>query len=780
MQGMTLYQYRIDLDDPNETHVRQLRLIGSDRTVLELGCGSGAMTSALRAQGCRVTGVELDPQAAAKAAEFAERVVLADLDQPGALDELAGERFDIVLAGDVLEHLRDPGPLLVAAARLLTDEGYLVASIPNIAHGSTRLGLLQGRWDYADDGLLDRTHLRFFTRTTVEELFTEAGLRIEHLERVYAGPFDLDPLLALGDFPPGTVEMVAEDPESATVQFVLAAVPTQRPADGLRITPEPAELSRTRAEDDRTPPARTQPRERGEREPVDGVRAVAFYLPQFHPVPENDAWWGRGFTEWTNVSRAEPIWPGHPQPRRPTELGYYDLRVPEVREAQAALAADHGISAFVYHHYWFGGRRMLARPFEEVLASGRPGLPFALCWANEPWTRVWDANTAVLVDQVYDDDERRRHAQWLAAAFADPRYLRVEGRPLFVIYHVNHLPKTRRYIEEFRQACLDEAGEDPYLVQAVTHDLEATPQQTGCDAEVEFPPHRLGDRAQLDTDPRLAAGSHHRYAYDDVVDGCLDRLDVPWVRYPCVVPGWDNTARRRVRATILHGADPESYERWLAGAAEHEARRRPGQGLVFVNAWNEWAEGAYLEPDELHGRGYLEATRRVFGTTAQLDTAAQPGTAAHPGAAAQPGTGAGHLALPSDYLSLRERVVELEAAMASASAAGEKAARAAHRRHDIAHQKLVTHLRRTIVEIQDGADQTAEWARSMEQQLTEKLVQIEELGHYARGLEVEIEAKNQVLAETSAYARQLEGQVADRDRRLGDLELRLLHPQPSA
>jgi 2-polyprenyl-3-methyl-5-hydroxy-6-metoxy-1,4-benzoquinol methylase len=761
---MTQYDYRIDLDDLNDTHVRQLRLIGRDRTVLELGCASGAMTEVLRDHGNRVTGVEFDPAAAERAAEFAERVVIADLDQPGALDELAGQKFDVVLAGDVLEHLRDPQPILAAVAELLTDDGYIVASVPNVAHGSVRLALLEGRWDYADYGLLDRTHLRFFTRTSVEGLFSGAGLRIEHTERVTTSPFDLDPLLNLGDFPGAVVEMVADDPESATVQFVIAAVPANRPENTLEIAPEPVlEMGKAAAQTEVVPrPA--EPQVTGQPR-VEGVRAVAFYLPQFHPIPENDAWWGTGFTEWSNVTRAQPIWPGHYQPRLPADLGFYDLRLPEVRENQAALAKANGISAFCYHHYWFSGRRLLNRPFDEVLESGAPDLPFALCWANESWSRVWDGDHSVLVEQNYEGDELRRHAAWLAKPFTDPRYLRVDDRPVFVIYRVSHLPDPRRYVEAFRAACIAESGVDPYLVQAVTHDLNKRPAQTGVDAEVEFPPHRLGDKVRPHPDPRLAAGSHQRYEYEDVTAGCLERLDVPWVRHPCVVPSWDNTARRKVRATLMHGANPEAYEKWLLAAAEHEARRRPDNGLVFVNAWNEWAEGAYLEPDQRFGRGYLEATRRVFGSAATPVTSETK--------TAKTATGP----VPADYLALRERVVELEREVATAFARGERAGRAADQRLATVHSREVTRLNRLIAEIQNSGRQTGDWARDLERQLREKSAEIDEIGHWARSMEVEVENKNRVIAEGSAYARELEAALAIKDRRMAELQTQVRHAE---
>ena len=180
-------------------------------------------------------------------------------------------------------------------------------------------------------------------------------------------------------------------------------------------------------------------------------RALAFYLPQFHPIPENDEWWGKGFTEWTNVTRAQPFFPGHYQPHVPGELGYYDLRVPEVREAQAALAEAYGISGFVYYHYWFHGKRLLGRPLDEVLASGSPDFPIALCWANEEWTRNWDARTGqVLMPQEFSDEDDLAHIRWLATVFADDRYIKIDGRPLMLIYRPGQLPDPRRTADIWR------------------------------------------------------------------------------------------------------------------------------------------------------------------------------------------------------------------------------------------------------------------------------------------------------------------------------------------
>ncbi|HEX5272668.1 MAG TPA: glycoside hydrolase family 99-like domain-containing protein, partial [Gemmataceae bacterium] len=219
-------------------------------------------------------------------------------------------------------------------------------------------------------------------------------------------------------------------------------------------------------------------------------RLVAFYLPQYHPIPENDAWWGPGFTEWRNVVRARPLFPGHYQPHLPADLGFYDLRVPEARAAQADLARAHGIHGFCYYHYWFGGRRLLERPFAEVLATGRPDFPFCLCWANENWTRAWDGQTRhMLVGQTYSEEDDVNHLRWLATAFRDPRYIRVEGKPLFLVYRALRIPSplstTTRWREEARKLGVGEL----YLCRVESFpDERGDPAALGFDAAVEFQP----------------------------------------------------------------------------------------------------------------------------------------------------------------------------------------------------------------------------------------------------------------------------------------------------
>jgi hypothetical protein len=343
---------------------------------------------------------------------------------------------------------------------------------------------------------------------------------------------------------------------------------------------------------------------------------LAFYLPQFHPIPENDEWWGPGFTEWRNVIRGKPLYPDHYQPHVPGELGFYDLRLPEIREAQAALAEAHGVTGFCYYHYWFNGRRILERPFNEVLASGSPDFPFALCWANEPWTRNWDGgNRETLIAQRHSLDDDRQHIRWLIQAFRDERYIRVGDRPVFFVYNSGALDDPATTAEIWREECDKADVGDPFLVQFDTFGNSGNPALQGFDAAAEFLPHGVSTtlRSRGVTPVRDTQGlSNVIFRYEDLVEGQLSRSLPAWTRYQCVLPSWDNTPRKpQGSAHLFLGSTPELYEAWLreALAKASEARHE----FVLVNAWNEWAEGTHLEPDLRHGRGYLEATARAVG-----------------------------------------------------------------------------------------------------------------------------------------------------------------------
>jgi glycosyltransferase involved in cell wall biosynthesis len=346
------------------------------------------------------------------------------------------------------------------------------------------------------------------------------------------------------------------------------------------------------------------------------VRLIAYYLPQFHPIPENDLWWGKGFTEWTNVTKAVPRFVGHYQPRLPGELGFYDLRSPDVLRRQASLAKKYGIHGFCLHYYWFGGRRLLETPLNLLLENKEIDLNFCLCWANENWTRRWDGEEhEILIAQSHSPDDDIAFARSLEPMFRDPRYIRIDGRPLLVVYRPALLPDplatARRWRHHFARAGFG----NPYLVMAQTWGDE-DPRPFGFDAAVEFPPHKHALHA-----PRMNAAVEmldqgydgNVGEYDYFVKYATTAAPTEYKLFPCVCPSWDNEARKPRKGTAFAFSTPEKYGVWLTHACQRALSEfKPTERLVFINAWNEWAEGAYLEPDRHFGFAYLHETASVL------------------------------------------------------------------------------------------------------------------------------------------------------------------------
>lgn len=349
------------------------------------------------------------------------------------------------------------------------------------------------------------------------------------------------------------------------------------------------------------------------------VRPLAFYLPAYHPIPENDKQWGPGFTEWHNVTQGKPRFRGHYQPHVPADLGFYDLRLPETRHQQAHLARQYSIYGFVYYHYWFSGRRLFDRPFQEVLDSREPDLPFALCWANEPWTRRWDGgNSEVFVEQHYSDKDDREHLENLLPAFFDERYITVDGKPLFLIYRASLLPTVKRTLMTWREMarlagltglylCCVEAGGEP----------RSDPRASGFDASVEFQPNfaefcqprtRM-QRVRRHLEWRLHYNLKLRSEdYADYVRRCLQATCPAYPRHPGVCTAWDNSARARGTALTFVNSSPDIFKQWIIHTLER-SHLRADRDLLFINAWNEWGEGCHLEPDRAYGHAWLEAVR---------------------------------------------------------------------------------------------------------------------------------------------------------------------------
>jgi lipopolysaccharide biosynthesis protein len=348
------------------------------------------------------------------------------------------------------------------------------------------------------------------------------------------------------------------------------------------------------------------------------VRLIAFYLPQFHPIPENDAWWGDGFTEWTNVRRGLPRFAGHVQPRQPGDLGFYDLRDPAAMRRQIALARRYGVGGFCFHHYWFNGRRLLEKPLEMLLADPSLDMPFCINWANENWTRRWDGNDdEVLIGQAHSPEDDVAFARSLLPAVRDRRYITVDGRPLVMIYRPGLLPSPLATMRRWRTTFMGAGLNNPYIVMAQGFG-DSDPRHYGIDAAVEFPPHKVAVTPSINDDLRIldpdfagrvldyAAVAHHAVS-----------LPRPAYRlFRGVAPSWDNEARRPGRGLTLAHSTPARYGAWLRQAccAAISEAAHPDERIVFVNAWNEWGEGAYLEPDRHFGHAYLIETARTLRT----------------------------------------------------------------------------------------------------------------------------------------------------------------------
>jgi len=352
------------------------------------------------------------------------------------------------------------------------------------------------------------------------------------------------------------------------------------------------------------------------------IRPIAIYLPQFHPIPENDAWWGKGFTEWTNVTRATPLLKGHYQPHLPSDLGFYDLRLADTREAQAELARQHGIYGFCYYHYWFNGHRLLNRPIDEVLASGKPDFPFMFCWANENWSRRWnEEDQAILMKHEYSLEDDERHINFLIPFFKDKRYIKVGNKPVFSIYRSDLFPDIAKTIELWRMVVRRHGFDDIYMIN--TQYFAKTfidPAAYNFDASMGFQPNwaqapsRLfgnwKDKLlhKLNIRESIYVANYIAY-YKDFVARMIKTSSYNYKCYPSITPGWDNSARKKRKGAILLDSTPQLFSAWLEDVLGKFKPYSKEENFIFINAWNEWAEGNHLEPCQKWGRAYLEAFR---------------------------------------------------------------------------------------------------------------------------------------------------------------------------
>lgn len=356
----------------------------------------------------------------------------------------------------------------------------------------------------------------------------------------------------------------------------------------------------------------------------DDSKLIAFYLPQYHRIPENSEWWGPGFTEWTSVVKGKPNFAGHYQPHIPRDLGFYDLSHPDVMYEQAELAKLYGVHGFCFYYYWFSGRRILERPLENFIKSDID-IKFCLCWANENWTRTWDGDTkSVLLSQNYAEGDDECFIASLVDYFNDERYIRVDGKPMLVVYRAKEIPDPSTSFAKWRSLAKSHGFVGLHIAVVDFYDI-SKPDEVDADALVEFPPHKFNgpqsrpDKLPAITNPDFAGGI---VDYSKVIAQSAKRPAPPFKLYRGIIPSWDNTARRQNSPTIVVNAQPDLYGEWLGYLRAYTREHNPSKAdnFIFINAWNEWGEGCHLEPDQKWGLQYLEQTLKSSYYTDQAKT----------------------------------------------------------------------------------------------------------------------------------------------------------------
>lgn len=349
-------------------------------------------------------------------------------------------------------------------------------------------------------------------------------------------------------------------------------------------------------------------------------KIIAFYLPQFHAIPENDEWWGKGFTEWTNTKKSKPLFKGHYQPREPLNNYYYNLLDSETQEWQSKLAQEYGIYGFCYYHYWFNGKLLIEKPMENMLKNKNIDIPFCISWANEPWTRNWDGrNKEVLMPQFYGDKkEWEEHFQYLISFFKDSRYILKNNKPVFLLYRTNSIDNCEAMVEYWNNRAKDYGFDGIYIIETLTgHQKEPHIKNSSAVAEME-PMHTIRHGLPIYTQAiRYATKKLNKYinVFDKIsysqVWNCIFKKKRNYNKKVFIggFVDWDNSARWGRRAMIMSGANPERFLKYFN--KQFKIADNIGSDFIFFNAWNEWAEGTYLEPDNLRGYAYLECIRSI-------------------------------------------------------------------------------------------------------------------------------------------------------------------------
>jgi len=631
-----------------------INLFSSPRKmVIEIGSSGGYAGKYCKEKFPGVTywGFELNQGAARESLQNLDKVVCGKFEEQNL--EVLGLKpnsVDGVVLGDVLEHMYDPWRVLTALLPWLTPDAELVISLPNVRNLWLMNEIAEGRFTYTPDNLLDITHIRFFTLREIHSMLDSTGYSITpggvNLDERLVDYFNQHKHLrgpCVLQYQSLAIRATGEEvAELCAKQFIFRAQPKKGIKDALAPVAEAGIQNLIHDYDESFNPdpvhhVATLP-PRPDRDPV-ATRLFAFYLPQFHPTAQNSEWWGDGFTEWTNVTRARPTFAGQYQPRHPGELGYYDLRVPEVMARQVALAKQAGLAGFVFYYYWFSGERMLEKPLLDYMARyAELQLPFFVMWCNENWRKTWvdkeQHEHDLLMEHKHRPDDPERFIDDLAPVLAHEGYFRMDGKPVVLVYPMvgmegtQDLEATRQTIQRWR-AHARKLGLGELLIGGFERNgipVEGrmlSVEDVGIDFFFEFPPN---NRYIFDASNSMSS-IHAFYEPDNAIYVTHYRnLADAFISAPVTKPivksvmagSWDNTARKGNKANVYHGCTPPLYEAWLRETVKFAAANpvAGAESMVFINAWNEWAEGVYLEPDRKYGYALLAATQRVaFGSS---------------------------------------------------------------------------------------------------------------------------------------------------------------------
>jgi lipopolysaccharide biosynthesis protein/SAM-dependent methyltransferase len=667
---------------------------------------------------CTVDIVELDAASGSEAAKYAKNALLGeergDIERYIWLSEFGEEKYDYIVFADVLEHLYHPEVVLNESKKLLKRNGSILLSVPNIAHNSIVLNLLNNKFSYTEYGLLDNTHIRFFTIESLKKIFLKMEMKPVYLDAVFVpvgsneiessydtfSEFNMDVLYKhdLGEAYQFIVELKHGEVSEACdnrldVSLKLAKVEYAEKISSLekqviekkkkisvlenelvqknnlieamqqtlswRVTKPLRKLSSGRytgiaykgikiLKNDglfvmlkkvknklyRLPDNEEEICKSGywsayqDEELFSGrpeVKALAFYLPQFHCFPENDEWWGEGFTEWTNTKKAIPLFEGHYQPREPhDDIGYYNLTDVEAIRKQAELAKKHGIYGFCIYYYWFSGKRLMEKPLDLLIEHPEIDINFCLCWANENWTRRWDGlDQEILIAQKYTKEDAVKFIDDLKKYIQDKRYIRVNGNPVIIVYNPAAIPNVKEVFKGWKkEAMAIGIGEiSIWICRSFENNIAVLGLEDLVEKEIEFPPHNMPGAGTGETIPNIEGNI---FNYSKLVNNILEKKNHEIANkglYRTAMLGWDNSARRKSGYAAFNRFDLKKYYDWLkANVEEAKCLYDSEERFVFINAWNEWAEGTYLEPDVRYGYANINTTAKAifnqpFGVT---------------------------------------------------------------------------------------------------------------------------------------------------------------------